>query len=334
MAKNPVKKFNLEISRLLQDEKSAVRSIEKYMLRGFESKIDYKFSQKSEAARRKEPRTSNSSTLFWNQAIQSFYIFSQKLTIEYELPVKEIPLDDVDNPETRDAVNTVNVTVKWEDDIDEFVQHYQSLVDLYLKYTKRRKNADAQFESVITSLRIEKTKKAKRKGSNISLLKEISFSNIEKMLNLKDKTVCALLPYLLTAYIANCAKCHLLYSNSSFLERTFSDQPISSSEAPITRQQIKRFAEIFSFRNNTNPIICDPTDRPKAAFYLLNDPRIRNKAVLWEIFKKWCEIIEREAKRNRTYRLQENLNIEGSKRLLEHYIAELSSTSKPSMETN
>lgn len=163
MAKNPVKNSNLEISRLLQDEKSAVRSIEKYILRGFESKIDYKFPQKSEAARRKEPRPSNSSTLFWNQAIQSFYVFSQKLTIEYELPVKEIPLDDVDNPETRDAVNTVNVTVKWEDDIDEFVQHYQSLVDLYLKYTKRRKNADAQFESVITSLRIEKTKKRKER---------------------------------------------------------------------------------------------------------------------------------------------------------------------------
>lgn len=219
-----------------------------------------------------------------------------------------------------------------EDDIDEFVQHYQSLVDLYLKHTKRRKAADTQFESVITNLRIEKSKKTKRKGSNISLLEGISFSNIEKMLNLKDKTVCALLPYLLTAYIANCVKCHLLYSNSSFLERAFGGQPISSSEAPTTRQQIKKFAEIFSFRNNTDPIICDPTDRPKAALYLINDPRIRNEDVLWEIFKKWCEIIEREAKRNRTYRLQENLNIEGSRRLLEHYIAQLSRNPEPSME--
>ena len=334
MVKNPVKNSNLDISRLLQDEESAIQSIENYMRRGFETRIDYKFPQKSKAARRKEPRPANSSTPFWNQSLQSFYIFSQKLTIEYEMPVKEIPLDDEDNQETRDTVKVVNVTVEWEDDIDEFVRHYQSLADLYLKYTKRRKDVDPQFESVITNLRIEKAKKAKRKGSDISLLEGISFSNIEKMLNLKDKTVCALLPYLLTAYIANYAKCHLLYSNSSFPERAFGDHPISSSEAPITRKQIKSFAEIFSFRDSKGPIICDPTGRPKAAFYLINNPRIRNEAVLWKKNKKWCEIIVREAKRNRTYRLQENLNIEGSRKLLEHYIVELSSTSEPSMEKN
>lgn len=304
-------------------EHKLIACVAENMLRHFEAKVDWKTAGRMESAVAKKPYISKAAPSFWESAVWRFLDFSDTLTLRYTKPLLEwgSAADEEDDNRTEEPAGEsepeATSKVIWKDDIDTFEDAYWELADRYLWHVSGRREIDARFSKLLQELRTAKERKWTPQNADEPLIKRLDFSYIVFILNLRNKTVCALLPYLLTAYVFNYPTCALLYQNSDFLERAFGPDKLSSSEAPKTREQIRRFAHIFSMESvRKRPIARNESTRPFTNFFQLENPGINHEAVLWEIFEAWCGIIQEEAKKNRLYRLKKNLDIEKSSQLL------------------
>lgn len=78
-------------------------------------------------------------------------------------------------------------------------------------------------------------------------LGKFSNTHLEKMLHFDSPCVCSILPYLLSAYIYNFNKNHLVRRGTTFLSMAFDEDHVSSDHASKLRKQLKRLGDTFRF---------------------------------------------------------------------------------------
>lgn len=113
---------------------------------------------------------------------------------------------------------------------------------------------------------------------------------LEQMLDLRNPHICALLPYLLTAYVYNDTTNQFIHNGTTGPSLAFGSDSLSSSEATRIRQQLERLSHRFVFPDAPLSWKENMPDDDEPRVWYPNQtlgPR-HNLPLLWRVFVVWC----------------------------------------------
>ena len=266
---------------------------------------------------------------FWDMCIQ---IFKQDLS-QFDVKLKDDPETKNEaedgseaEAETEDSLGTATETgtegsskneiighVRWLDPMEEFEDVYYNLKAAYCISNDQSLKLDEQFNRLCKKL--ERKRNDIRKPFHYSVLGEIDFTYLPYMLNLQDEKICALLPYLLTAYTFNFWASRffsrgklipLISCTESEVQEVMLQNfgstgfDIDSADVAKKRYALKDLARVFSLENCEKTLIIPPKtnneDRPVPFPMLFETYEPKSSYVIYNIvldcvFELWSDTI-------------------------------------------
>lgn len=305
------------IDKLLIDEQVAIRVIEDYMLRVFNANRNWEDEVKKEKAEKNMPKQTESADKFWVACMDRFEKYKKSVTPTY---VREMSCTIMDGEVEHDP--EVLKRISWYIDdaysLDSFEEMYKDVEGFYLNYTGCRKEAREKFDKLMKILKAGKQRRSSQVEENILLLDVIELEYFCEIFDLKNKKICKLLPYLLTAFCLNFGR--FKNNHKDFFRKVIFEKADCYTAASI-KKAIKSFSKIFRIGLCSREIFYGPQEEKPSIFYCLGKkPYIMNADVLRDVFEEWCRIIPQCAHTARLYRLEKELDLQGCQLLFDYYV--------------
>lgn len=181
-------------------------------------------------------------------------------------------------------------------------------------------------------LKIEQAKKEhlhmKNKSTHLDLL--------PYALNLQDKNIQELLPYLLTAYTYNSQWNHLFNKQKNDniaddfemrrLKKIFNNCKIDPIETPKIGELIRSFSSLFALSGNHLSRLIKREDDAQAAYheylihpYMKGVSYIKYSSILNRVFRAWCRAIYKSCEKCKVLELKDAVNYQKSTKLYNLY---------------
>ena len=248
--------------QMLEQEETALNHVRENLLSGYERRIDETDMSSAE-------ETTLSGTVL-KDAVDLFSKDFAKLSAEYKAilyPKKE-------------RKKRVKKTAVWEDPIAELKNAYTEIESLYLYQSHQRGKCKQLFKQLL--LTIDQAN-APPPPEQLGILGRLNWKYIEKMLVVEDDTICALLPFLLTAYVYNFRKNRFISRGSTVVEGAFNQEKIETIKKSEMKKRLIRLSTYFGFRDYG--VRFDKYRNGPLEF-----PSLRNEIILDLVFDTWCAI--------------------------------------------
>ena len=248
--------------QMLEQEETALNHVRENLLSGYERRIDETYMSSAE-------ETTLSGTVL-KDAVDLFSKDFAKLSAEYKAilyPKKE-------------RKKRVKKTAVWEDPIAELKNAYTEIESLYLYQSHQRGKCKQLFKQLL--LTIDQAN-APPPPEQLGILGRLNWKYIEKMLVVEDDTICALLPFLLTAYVYNFRKNRFISRGSTVVEGAFNQEKIETIKKSEMKKRLIRLSTYFGFRDYG--VRFDKYRNGPLEF-----PSLRNEIILDLVFDTWCAI--------------------------------------------
>ena len=151
---------------------------------------------------------------------------------------------------------------------------------LYLYQSHQRGKCKQLFKQLL--LTIDQAN-APPPPEQLGILGRLNWKYIEKMLVVEDDTICALLPFLLTAYVYNFRKNRFISRGSTVVEGAFNQEKIETIKKSEMKKRLIRLSTYFGFRDYG--VRFDKYRNGPLEF-----PSLRNEIILDLVFDTWCAI--------------------------------------------
>lgn len=321
-------------------EKNAKLAICNFIKADLNGRISYKQQKRSFQAqeiRKSHVEIVETYSEFWNTCIFSFKEYLSGLNdaqFVAQLDGKKISIDTLPSDPASKTFETC---------IDDFMKSYEDVETQFLIGSGHEKECAKLFDELCNEIGRalkfwdkEERKKIETKDFYIEL--------IEKSLNLDDKNVCELLPYLITAYIFNCQQSHLFYQQSLFANedndarrffQLFSEDEIDAILAPKIREMALSASDLFTLEKCKKKGFikpehgCNDEDRQSIrdlfSLYLYQPNMskgpsyIKYQSLLNNIFFTWCKIIRSASEEFVELGLKNMIDYQKSLDLYNHY---------------
>lgn len=298
-------------------ESSALNAIQTHLIKTLNSRLNYKRKCDKEKNKYLE---ANDKTFqpFWDECFQNYLVDIKNFCTE---------TDELHSSETKgDSSSIVDYgSLFWQTPLDTLKQAYISVWESLLEDMKSKAKCDKLFYQLCEILEMEIKNSEQPPTLKMSKRGKI-FDRVPQMLNLYDKNICSLLPYLMTAYIFHYPTCQFLYNKKPFLNQVFDDTDIDSTAAPKIRSRIKKFSYIFSLSgaklgktlcsDRSNQSHPQPSVKLSAYAAPLTTVTEQDIIVLNHIFNFWCKNIAACVAKNR---LDIKIDINLCEGLYKHY---------------
>ena len=252
--------------QMLEQEETALNHIRENLLSGYERRVA-----------EKDMSTAEEATLSGTVLKVAIALFSKdfaQLSAEYRAilyPPKE---------RKKRVKKLVKKTASWEDPISELKKAYAEVENFYLYQTRQREECRKLFKQLLST--IDKVKNPPN-TKELQILGRLNWIYIDKMLALEDEIICALLPFLLTAYVYNFRKNRFISRGSTSIEGAFNKEKIEIIKKSEMRKRLIRLSTCFGFRDYKIQF-----DKYKNG--ALEFPSLRNEMILDLVFDTWCTI--------------------------------------------
>ena len=275
--------------QMLEQEETALNHVRENLLSGYERRIDETDMSSAE-------ETTLSGTVL-KDAVDLFSKDFAKLSAEYKAilypkkerkkrvkktAVWEDPIAEykaILYPQ-KERKKRVKKTAVWEDPIAELKNAYTEIESLYLYQSHQRGKCKQLFKQLL--LTIDQAN-APPPPEQLGILGRLNWKYIEKMLVVEDDTICALLPFLLTAYVYNFRKNRFISRGSTVVEGAFNQEKIETIKKSEMKKRLIRLSTYFGFRDYG--VRFDKYRNGPLEF-----PSLRNEIILDLVFDTWCAI--------------------------------------------
>ena len=327
-------------SRLIDKEKDALEAIASYMKNELKQRIDY-INKRSKIDPIPQPEQD-----FWDKCTQ---IFEQDVS---SLSKFETDIEDDSNAGTDADADLNESHGGWQDAMEVFKAAYRYVKRAYgisedqesqenqedQEGQKNQKSPlDKQFDCFCEKLEMMS------KTADYPVLGSTDFTHLPYMLNLQSEAICALLPYLLTAYTFSFWNSRffsrgklltLISGSEADLEEKYGDTSFGSLEVAKLRDRLNQFAQVFSlasvlFGSDSEdcPIPSEPDSkgRPVPFCVSLKKGGSKHSYVMYEedlnpVFDFWCKAVSECASLAEEGGFPLNIDLESCKGLYTSYI--------------
>lgn len=321
-------------------EEDAKLAISNFIKADINGRIHYK--QQKRTFQAQEIRKSHFEILetyseFWNTCISSFQEYISGLDDAQfiaQLDGQKINIDTLISDPASQTFETC---------IDDFMESYKEVETQFLIGSGHEKRCAELFRELCNEIGCAQKfwDKAERKKIKT---KDFYIELIEKSLNLDDKNVCELLPYLITAYIFNCQQSHLFYqqnllayedNNMQRFFQLFSEDDIDAINAPKIREMASSASDLFTLAKCKEKGFikpehsCNDEDRQSIrdlfSLYLYQPNMskgpsyIKYQSLLNSFFFTWCKIIRSASEEFDELGLKNMIDYQKSLDLYNHY---------------
>lgn len=221
------------IDKLLIDEQVAIRVIEDYMLRVFNANRKWQNKAKKEKAEKNMPKQAESADKFWVACMEYFERYKKSVTPTY---VREMSCTIIDGEVDHEPEMLKGISWYIDDaySLESFEEMYKDIEGYYLNYTEHRKEARKKFDELMEILRDGEQRRSSQIEENILLLDEIELEYFCEIFDLKNKKICKLLPYLLTAFCLNLGR--FKNNHKDFFRKVIFEKADCDTAASIKKQ--------------------------------------------------------------------------------------------------
>lgn len=274
-------------SDILIHENNAIKSIERYLLEGYENRLRCAKSEEIDIL----PSPITYQLEFWAYVEKAFLRYFSKVD-NYYTKLFTPP------PRGSKARNIrLGSDLYWYDPIEELKASFEEIEAMYL-YNNSHHPRCKQLFSKLTD-EIMAAIYTVKKDDVPYILGRVHFNHIDKMLNLADKQIVALLPFLLTAYVYNFRQNKFMSVGTVAVERAFTidgilEENITSKNDNDTRAQLKQLSTRFGFEKSTinfsdvkteekepsASTIIDEEDTSASVFWPSKYPSLQNKTMM------------------------------------------------------
>lgn len=229
---------------ILTYECNAIKKIEEYLLEGYENRL--RCAKFEEIDMLPSPITYQLE--FWTYVEKAFLRYFSKVD-NYYTKLFTPP------PRGSEARNIrLGPDLYWHDPIEELKATFEEIEAIYL-YNNSHHPRCKQLFSQLTD-EIMAAIYTVKKDDAPCILGRVHFNHIDKMLNLADKQIIALLPFLLTAYVYNFRQNKFMSIGTVAVERAFTidgilEENITSKKDNDTREQLKKLSTRFGLEKST-----------------------------------------------------------------------------------
>lgn len=231
---------------------------------------------------------------FWDVSTSKFEKYISDISKRYARKV------GYKKPETRGK----RPSSSWDEDpIQDFKKAFIIVEDLYLINSGHHKSCKDLFEKLIAEIEASTVPEIPQEPEKASVLGRVHYRYIEKMLDISDDTICALLPFLLTAYTYNFRYNRFMNRGSEIVEGAFSDELVDTAIKARIKGNLKALATRFFFpqegakfpgSSSRLKYIDAESMRPTPMEYVAIEPRtypsLKFREVLDSVFAIWCYI--------------------------------------------
>lgn len=319
--------MSYEIKGIKEQEKLCIKSISNFIKADVAGRAEYSQSKRLIEAR--EDKEAHDEVIeaykaFWKNCLGAFDKYISKINN----PRYDYGTMEADKSSTKSKRKGKTHKLEWEfSSLDTLRNVYSSVQEEFLFGLKDEEKDE--FDKIFNDF-VEKVKAVKHKPRRIEY-KDFCLDLLPKCINLSDKNVCELLPYLLTAYTFNSQTTHFFYRQKIDEEaaRTgnifrrfpllFSEETISTDVNKIN-ELIGRFANNFTLSDcGKKGILWWKDERPDSEdgniYYnrdekeLLYEYRLQDymegvsyfkyRSLLNDAFMNWCKIV-RDCSQNMT----------------------------------
>lgn len=191
-----------------------------------------------------------------------------------------------------------------EDPIQDFKKAFAIVEDIYLINSGHHKSCKDLFEKLIAEIEASTVPKIPQEPEKASVLGRVHYRYIEKMLDISNDTICALLPFLLTAYTYNFRCNRFMNRGSTMVEGAFSDEGVDTIYKKKIEENLTKLAAQFFFpqerakfpsSSSRLKYIDAESMKPIPMAYVAIEPRaypsLEFREVLDSVFAIWCYIL-------------------------------------------
>lgn len=246
-------------SQMLQTEKIAMKCIQEHLLSGYEARIN---GNALSAARQGEE-------VLLSVAARFSAHFE---TLNAECASRLWPKKERRKRKTQ--------TIAWGDPIQELKDAFLKVETQYLLHSRSHEECSRLFRQLLSLI---ETASSSPNPEEFCILGRLNWKYIEKMLPVQEPAVCALLPYLLTAYAYHFRKNRLMSRGSTSVEGAFSQDEVEIVKKSQIRNQLKTLSTLFGF--------CDYGIKfQECKRGSIDRASLKNELVLDYVFYTWCVI--------------------------------------------
>lgn len=232
---------------------------------------------------------------FWNDSTSKFEEYILDISKRYAQGV------GYQTPEAR-GKRTSSV---WDDDpIQDFKKVFAVIEDRYLIKSGHHKSCTDLFQKLIAEIEASTVPEIPQEPEKTSVLGRVHYRYIEKMLDISNDTICALLPFLLTAYTYNFRCNRFMNRGTTLVEGAFSDNDVDIIRKRKIEEELRILAAQFffpkegtKFPHSSSRSKCkdSESERPEPLNYPPIEPReypsLKFREVLDTVFAIWCYIL-------------------------------------------
>ena len=328
-------------AELISKEQATLNAIANHMTERLYGRVSYKSQKRMKA--NKVPVISKQVQIFWGKCTCTFEeevvgLFGRhdiKLNKSSKLPKKRVS-EEVDSKgeSLREEFMLAATSGGWKTPMAEFKRAYDDLISSYgIDDDMQLQKLDESFLRFCLKVNNCAEHNEKKRQFKGSILGPENLARLPYLLNLAEKNICRLLPYLLTAYTLKAWNSRFLFKKRRLAQLICpivgeKADDIDSTEASKLQQRIKPFSQIFSLEGcKEKELIIRTKLRPAPYLTLFDDispvkvktPCVRYKEVLDQVFEIWCKVVNEYAPLAEIEGFPSDIDWDACKKLYSYY---------------